>query len=384
MTHHLGDQSADGRRRSPTHSDRVTPVATRSLTIEDVAAAAGVSVATVSRALRGLPNVTPSTRRRVQDAADRLDYRPDPAAARLAAGRTGTVTVAIPSLNGWYFSTVVAGAEAVCADAGLEFQVIAIRSPQQRDRLLDESQRLERRTDALILVDITIGAEQVASLVRRRIGLAVIGSHVHGHPSICIDDERVGRLAAEHLLDLGHRRFSLIGGRPDGPMSFDVPVARWRGFSAALAEAGIGFGADEVRNGHFDLNGGYEAAVEVFEAADPPTAVFAMSDEMAFGVLMALDERSLRPGVDVSVIGVDDHEFSRVVDLTTIHQPVGDHGSVAARLLLDAMADADRRLVTNRSARDPVPADVVFRPALRLVRRSSTGPAPTTGGRGRA
>ena len=151
---------------------------TRRLTIEDVATAAGVSVATVSRALRGLPNVTPSTRQHVQDVADRLDYLPDPAAARLAAGRTGTVTVAVPSLNGWYFSTVVAGAEAVCADAGLEFQVVAVASPAQRNRLLDESRRLERRTDGLILVDITIEPHQVESLEQRRIGLATIGSNV--------------------------------------------------------------------------------------------------------------------------------------------------------------------------------------------------------------
>ena len=212
-----------------TGTDDVTP--SRRLTIEDVAVAAGVSVATVSRALRGLPNVTPSTRQHVQEVADRLDYRPDPAAARLAAGRTGTVTVAVPSLSGWYFSTVVAGAEAVCADAGLEFQVIAISSPTQRDRLLEESRRLERRTDGLILVDITIAPAQVASLDARRIGLATIGSNAAGHPSVCIDDETVGEVAANHLIGLGHERIAVVGGQPDGPMSFDVPEARWRGFA---------------------------------------------------------------------------------------------------------------------------------------------------------
>lgn len=361
----------------PRHLERPGRIRSPRLTIEDVAAEAGVSVATVSRALRGLPNVTPSTRERVQAVADRLQYHPDPAATRLAAGRTGTVTVAIPSLIGWYFSTVVAGAEAVCADAGLEFQVIAVSSPAQRDRLLDESQRLERRTDALILVDVTIEPEQVASLERRGVGLATIGSNVVGHPSVCLDDELVGQMAADHLVGLGHRRLGVIGGRPDGPMSFDVADARWRGFRRPLEGAGIHLGDDAPHDGNFTLDGGYEAAAAMLDAPEPPTAIFAMSDEMAFGALMACGERSLRPGADVSIMGVDDHEFSRVVGLTTIHQPVADHGSVAARLLLAAMRDAALGL-DRPAARPSDPCDAPVRPTVSLVRRATTGPVPTT------
>ena len=352
---------------------------TRRLTIEDVAIAAGVSVATVSRALRGLPNVTAATRQRVQDAADRLDYLPDPAAARLAAGHTGTVTVAVPSLNGWYFSTVVAGAEAVCADAGLEFQVIAVSSPAQRDRLLDESRRLERRTDGLILVDVTIEPHQRASLEQRGIGLAVIGANVAGHPSVCIDDELVGAMAAEHLVGLGHRLLAVVGGQPDGPLSFDVPAARWKGFSRALAAAAIDIGTVPFQNGKFSMNGGYEATAALLDGPMPPTAIFAMSDEMAFGALMAFDERSLEPGVDVSIMGVDDHEFSRVVDLTTIHQPVADHGSMAARMLIAAMNEAEQTRGSTSPGDEPavrVPMSTPFRPPLTLVERATTGPPP--------
>ena len=317
----------------------------------------------------------------MQDVADRLDYLPDPAAARLAAGRTGTVTVAVPSLSGWYFSTVVAGAEAVCADAGLEFQVVAVSSLTQRNRLLDESRRLERRTDGLILVDITVEPDQVASLERRRIGLATIGSNVTGHPSVCIDDELVGEVAAEHLVGLGHERIAVIGGRPDGPLSFDVPKARWRGFSRALAAAGIDVGPGAVEDGNFTMRGGYEAMAALLDAPTPPTGVFAMSDEMAFGALMAFDERSLEPGIDVSIMGVDDHEFSRVVDLTTIHQPVAEHGSVAARLLIAAMSEVEQTRPHPSSAlaadlAGHIHGAVPFRPALALVDRSTTGPPP--------
>ncbi|WP_158412182.1 LacI family DNA-binding transcriptional regulator [Ilumatobacter nonamiensis] len=356
-------------------SDTTIHAPPRRLTIEHVAAEAGVSVATVSRALRGLPNVTPSTRERVRAVADRLNYHPDPAATRLAAGRTGTVTLAIPSLFGWYFSTVIAGAEAVCADAGLEFQVIAVSTPTHRDRLLDESRRLERRTDALILVDVTIEPEQVASLERRGVGLATIGSNVVGHPSVCIDDELVGQIAAEHLLALGHRRIGVIGGRPEGPMSFDVPEARWRGFSRELAAADVAVDHECNVNGNFSLDGGYEAMTQLLRAPSRPTAVFAMSDEMAFGALMACNEHSLRVGTDISLIGVDDHEFSRVVDLTTVRQPVADHGSVVARLLVAALRKSARHA---GDPGEPVVGasdehDEPVRPAVSLVERSSTG-----------
>lgn len=340
----------------------------RRATIEDVAVGAGVSVATVSRALRGLPNVAESTRQRVSDVAAGLAYRPDPAAARLAAGRTGTVTVAVPSLNGWYFSTVVAGAEAVCADAGLEFQVIGIATHEQRDRLLDEAHRIERRTDGLILIDITATSEQAASLERRRVGLATIGSRIAGHPSVAIDDDRVGRIAAEHLLDLGHERIAVIGGVVDGPLSFDAPVARRRGFENALAERGVSLPPELFAIGHFSLAGGYEAMSALIDSPRPPTAVFSMSDEMAFGALMAFDEHSLEPGVDMSVMGVDDHEFAQVVDLTTIRQPVADHGSTAARMLVEQMTLTERGLLSEASETDAA------EPAVELVVRSTTGP----------
>ena len=364
------------------------PGRVRRVTIEDVAVGAGVSVATVSRALRNLPNVADSTRRRVSAVAERLDYQPDPAAARLAAGRTGTVTIVVPSLSGWYFSTVVAGAEAVCTEAGLEFQVVGIASHLERDRMLDEARRLERRTDGLLLVDVSISPEQVASLVARDVALATIGTEVDGHPSVRIDDDLVGRLAAGHLASLGHRRLGLIGGMPEDPMSFDVPRARRRGYEDGLAERGLALDPDDVANGNFGVDGGQEAMAELLDRADPPTGVFAMSDEMAFGALMAVRERGLRVGVDVSLIGVDDHEFSRVVELTTVAQPVAEHGARAARLLLAAMGLERDGGHAHRGVDpdDPVGAPggrahdeaARVRPAVELVVRSTTGPAPSS------
>ncbi|MEM9746571.1 MAG: LacI family DNA-binding transcriptional regulator [Actinomycetota bacterium] len=357
---------------SSARANRSAPTGRRSrgrATIDDVADAAGVSVATVSRALRGLPNVADSTRQRVEEAAAGLRYSPDPAAARLAAGRTGTVTVAIPALDGWYFSTVVAGAESVCRDAGFEFQAIGIRTLDDRDRLLDDDHHLERRTDGLILVDIAIEDHQVASLERRGIEITTVGSAAVGRPVVGIDDEHVGALAAEYLIGLGHTRIGILEGFLGDPLNFTVPRARRRGFRDALARHGVELRSDLIADGGFDVDGGQRATAVVLDRPDPPTAIFSMSDEMAFGALLELRLRGLEVGRDVSVLGVDDHEFARIVDLSTIHQPVARHGQLAAALLVDALEHAGESRADGRAFDDDVERDEVGRHVESVVER---------------
>ncbi len=329
--------------------------------IEDVAAAAGVSVATVSRALRNLPNVADSTRRRVIAVAEQMNYRADPAASRLAAGRGSTVTVVVPHLASWYFSTVIAGAEAVCSEAGYECLVIGVGSIAACNRLLDEPGHLERRTDGVVLVNVPASSTQAESLRDRGVALATVGTRTPGHPSVSIDDVRTGRIAVEHLVSLGHERIGLISGQSNDPMNFAVPQQRRTGFVETLSDAGLEFDPTLVESGNFGIDGGQEAMVTLLDHDQPPTAVFAMSDEMAFGALMELDRRSMHPGVDVSVIGVDDHDVSRVLGLTTIRQRVAGQGAAAARALLARLADRN------------APAVDVDSP-LELVVRSTTGP----------
>lgn len=304
------------------------------VTIEDVAAAANVSVATVSRALRHLPNVADSTRKHVAAIAASMDYRPDPAAARLAAGRSHTITIVVPHLSSWYFSTVIAGAEAVCAESGYECLIVGIGTIEECTRLLDDAHRLERRTDGVVLVNIPASPAQSASLRRRGVALATVGTQTPGNPSVSIDDIGTGRTATDHLISLGHRRIGLISGQGDDPMNFAVPRQRRIGYEAALAAADLDLDESLIESGDFGIDGGQEAMTALLTRRDPPTAVFAMSDEMAFGALMALSERELVPGVDLSIVGVDDHDVSRVVGLTTIRQRVAGQGATAARALL--------------------------------------------------
>lgn len=330
--------------------------------IEDVAHAAHVSVATVSRALRGLPNVAASTSERVHQVAEELGYHPDPVASRLAAGRTRTVIVVVPHLASWYFSTVVAGAEAVCNEAGYDFLVTSVGSLEECARILDDAYRIERRTDGVVLVNIPVSDEQARSLRERNVALATVGTLASGAPSVYVDDVGVGALAARTLADLGHRRIGLISGRGDDPLNFEVPRLRERGFAAGLRSRDLVLDPALVVGGNFSIDGAQEATAALLDRPDPPTAVFAMSDEMAYGALMELRARRLQPGVDVSVMGVDDNEFSRVVALSTIRQRVAAQGAAAARLLLATLRG------------EPTDPHPVISP-VELVIRGTTGPA---------
>lgn len=330
-------------------------------TIEDVAAAANVSVATVSRALRGLPNVAPSTRARVADVAQAMHYRADPAAARLAAGRTRTIVVMVPHLAGWYFSTVVAGVEAVCAETGYDCIVMAVGTIDETNRLLDETNDLDRRIDGVVLVNIPISRSQARSLADRGVTCSTIGARVGHHPNVSIDDVEAARIAVAHLVELGHRRIGLISGQVEDPMNFEVPKMRHRGYLAALEAGGIALDDALVEEGNFGIDGGREAMAALLDRPSPPTAVFAMSDEMAFGALMTLQDRGLAVGRDVSLVGIDDHDVSRVLGLTTVRQHVAEQGASACRELMTAIESPDRHFETVRSP-------------VELVVRSTTGP----------
>ncbi len=309
------------------------------ITIEDVAGEAGVSVATVSRALRGLPNVAASTRDRVMAAAELLDYRPDPNASRLANGRSGAVAVAVPMLNGWYFSQVVAGVEAIVKEAGFDLLVHGVGDEEARVRFLSGKTPLGNRVDGLVLVDLRVSDVEADALAAAGVVAATVGFETPHFSSVVLDDVAVARTAVDYLLELGHRRIGIISGISDDRLRFVVPERRYQGYSEALQAAGIAVDPDLQQAGDFSIQGGAEAMTALMKLDDRPTAVFAMSDEMAFGAIQIARSNGLSVPGDVSLVGVDDHDLAPVMNLTTIRQEVIDHGAVAARLLLNALEE---------------------------------------------
>lgn len=307
------------------------------ITIREVAAEAGVSVATVSRALRGLPSVAPATRSRVEEVAERLQYVPDPYAARLSSTRAHTLIVAIPLPGQWYYAQVVAGVEAVASEAGYDLVLHVVGDDVQRRHFIDDVLPGQRRVDGAVLVDIPIAVSEAVALTVRGLRLVAVGQRANGVVSVGIDNRTAAMEATDHLLGLGHRRIALLGGMPTGRSDLSIPGVRELGYRAALEGAGVEVDEALVMNGNFSIEGGFDAARDLLAAEAPPTAILALSDEMAAGALWAAREAGVSVPEDLSIVGFDDHDFAAPLGLTTIRQPISDLGEVAARTLLGAV-----------------------------------------------
>lgn len=331
-------------------------------TIKDVARAAGVSIATVSRALHGMPRVSEATRRRVLAAATDLNYVASPNAAGLATGQTMAIGVVAPFVNRWFFAAVVHSAELRLRRAGYDLLLYSLGTDVRARHRAFSGERLRKRVDAVLVLGLHPDVAEVAALSAAGVPIVVVGVDVDGWASVRIDDELAARTAVRHLLDLGHRRIACIGGELDEPLLSPTPAARLRGYHAELAAAGIRVEGRLEAVGGFTVRGGTTAAERLLRLPDRPTALFAASDEMAMGAMGAARRAGLRVPQDLSVVGIDDHEMAELFDLTTVAQPVAAQGVLAAELLLGALTEPDQ----------PRPAVVV---PTTLVVRGSTRPA---------
>ncbi len=311
------------------------------VTIDDVAREAGVSLATVSRALRGLPNVAPETRRRVQEVADRLGYRADPSASRLAAGRSRTIGLLAGGIHSWYAGRVLAGVEAVLAERGYDL-LLSIVVRDHPSALVDRVVSMEKRADALLLLDLFVEDEEVEAMAASFDVVVTAGSRTARFDSLVIDNFEAARQVARHLARLGHERVAMIDGDPGVAIEYSAAFERARGFRAGLAEQGLD--VMETAFGGFTTQGGTEAALRLLTAKVTPTAIFAFSDEMAFGVLKAAESLGLSVPGGLSVVGFDDHDLANLLDLTTVRQDVVELGALAARRVLAQLEDPSTAL----------------------------------------
>jgi DNA-binding LacI/PurR family transcriptional regulator len=331
------------------------------VSMEDVARRAGVSTATVSRTLRGHPNVAHSTRDRVLQAAADLAYVVSPIASRLATGRTFTVGAIVPYASRWFFGQIVAGAESVLREHDLDLLLYNLGDLPARHRFFDRLP-LRRRVDAVLVVAMEFTSDELAALRSVSAPLVVIGGTMPGASCVRIDDVAAAGQAVEHLLELGHTRIGMISTYQHQSMWLPVAHERHRGYLAALTAAGIMPSDGLVVSVPHGVQGGEDAMRQLLALRRPPTAVFAESDELAFGALSALRKSGVAVPDEVSVIGFDDHELSSLLDLTTIRQGVFEQGVLAARML--------RRAIAGEGAS----AEELLMPTS-LVLRSSTAPA---------
>lgn len=331
-------------------------------TIDDVALRSGFSVATVSRALRGLPNVAPETRERVKLIAAELEYEAHAPAARLASGRTMTIGLVAPLFGLWYAGQVMAGVEGALSAHGYDLLVHAVETSDGRARFISRSRGLHGRVDGAILVDFFADAEQVAALRRTRVPLVTIGEQLTGFPSFTIDNRAASIAAVTHLIELGHTRIGIISSEPIPLDRSPVPGARRAGYVDAHLRADLGRPDTTIEaGGGNSVLGGAQAIERLLLHPDAPSAVFCTSDEMAMGALGRARELGLHVPGDLSVIGFDDHDLAEPFSLTTMRQPVREIGELATIALLQTIGDASCE-----------PRDVVS--PVTLVVRSTTGP----------
>lgn len=332
-------------------------------TIRDVARLAGVSEATVSRALRDLRHVAPETAETVRDAAARLGFVPSRSAAALATGRPKVVGVVTPALSPWFYASVLEGVDAVLRGAGWATSLVHLGEPDGGRRPLTRAELRAGQASAYVVIGF--GLDEAEQQVLREVGapLVSVGGRVAGVRGIGIPEAQAARLAVGHLLALGHRRIAHVGAELGPGLVESVVGARRDAWTSMLAEAGIVAPPDWFASGGLRLDASAAAAARLLARADRPTAVFAATDESAFGVLLAAQRLGLRVPQDVSVAGLDDHPYSAAYGLTTVRQSPAEQGSRAAALLL---ADLGAR----RGPVSTAPAPV------ELVVRTSAGPPP--------
>ena len=306
--------------------------------IEDVAKLAGVSIATVSRSLRGLPDVAAATRDRVLAAARELNYVASPFAARLASGRAATVGVVVPFVHRWYFAEVLGAVENVLGRAGFDLLLYNLGDEEGRQRFFDVMP-VRKRVDAIVFASLVLSDDEADILHRLNVPVGMVGVDRPGVHTTRIDDEEAARSAVRHLVELGHRRIALIGGDTDDPMRFTPPHHRRVGYLDALREAGIEYDPRLEILGYFTVDGGETATRILLDRPDRPTALFAESDEMAYGAIRAIRRAGLRVPHDVAVVGFDDHASASLLDLSTVRQPVIEQAEELTTRLLAAITD---------------------------------------------
>jgi LacI family transcriptional regulator len=305
----------------------------RAVTINDVAAMAGVSIKTVSRVLNREPHVRPELRERVMTAVESLHYRPNFAARALAGSRSYLIGLFCDNPSPSYTSGVQNGAMRGCREDGYHLLVEPIEdqdAPRQVRLLLDSV-----KLDGLILSPPICDHAGVLDLLDERatpyVRIAPAGQ-LERASYVYMDDEKAAYDITKHLLTLGHRRIGFVKGHSEHSAS---PL-RYAGFTGAMREAGIEVQPGWVQPGAFSFRSGVGAAERMLNAADRPTAVFAANDDMALGVMAVANRLQLSLPRQLSVAGFDDSPIAQVVwpQLTTIRQPVERMAFEAASMLI--------------------------------------------------
>ncbi|NTV65232.1 MAG: LacI family transcriptional regulator [Oscillochloris sp.] len=308
------------------------------ITIEEIARLADVSRSTVSRVLNNHPSVRPQVRARVLDVMRAQDYTPNAAARSLASARSHVLGLVIPRsaaqiFTDPFFALALQGINEACVACGY-FLMLSMVTAEREEGFYEQVLR-GQHLDGILMLSSDIDDPLLPRLHRDRVPLVLIGQHPYLERivSVDVDNQAGAHTAVEHLIRLGHRRIATIS----GPLMMTAGLARRDGYQQALLAAGIPICPDLQVEGDFTQEGGYAAMRRLLALAERPQAVFVASDTMAFGAMRALSEAGLRAPGDLALIGFDDLPAAAYSSppLTTVHQPIGELGAGAVRILIN-------------------------------------------------
>jgi LacI family transcriptional regulator len=341
-------------------TDKLLGMSESRVKIEDVAAAAGVSTATVSRVLSRPSMVSAKRRAAVLDAVKALRYAPDQAARALASGRTHTVGCVVPSLDHAIFAKSTQSLQTTLLQRGYHLLIASHEYDLRIER--DAVTALQQRgVDAIVLVGTDHLAETWRTIEAWDKPTLLTWSCDKRLPSIGFDNRAVAKLLVEHLVALGHRRFGIISGYTKHN---DRARARIEGVREALAEHRLKVGDAMLSEQSFNLSGGRAGLQTLLASKSPPTAVICGNDLLASGALLEAQRLGVAVPKQLSICGIDDHELARELNptLTTVKLPTSELGRITANQIIAALAG------------EPVARELLLQ--FELVKRESTGPVP--------
>ena len=304
-------------------------------TIKDIARLLGISPSTVSRALRGHPDISPKTKQRVMKMAQRLQYHPNQIAQSLQNQRSNTIGIIVPEIKHSFFASVIGGVEDVAYKSGYTIMVCASNEEYEREAINTRAMLSHRVAGLLIsLSSKTKKLEHLKMVLARGIPLVFFDRAAQGLPAsqVTADDFEGAYGAVSHLIAAGHTRIAHLA----GPQNISISRYRYQGYRKALDDHGLPFDKTLVVRGGYSNEDGYRGMKELWRLTPRPRALFAVNDPVAIGVYQYAKEEGIRIPRDMAIVGFSNETVSALLDppLTTVEQPAYEMGQSAAGLLL--------------------------------------------------
>jgi LacI family transcriptional regulator len=337
------------------------------VTIYDIAKEASVGVGTVSRVLNNHPSVSQETRDHVLAVAQRMDYRPNASAQRLARRKSRTITAIMPYITNYFFVELLGGIQDYLFERDYDLLLYGVNHPKQIENYLQRSLRAGH-SDGMLIASIDLPSDYTQRCLKNNFPIILVDRFNEHFDSFFVQNAEGAHAATRYLISLGHTRLAMISGNRETTPTRE----RSEGYLAAIGEfghvrsAGIFFPVVESKNDGFSKDAGYEITKGLLAMPEEkrPTAVFVASDIQAFGVMHALKEAGLRCPEDLSIVSFDDIELAHYYGLSTMRQPIRKLGVLATQRLFARMDDPALEPLHRR-----------FTPEL--VIRQTAGPPPT-------